>query len=350
MLQLRGSFIRRRLLAVVATTGLLAGTSLVSGVVASSAAAAPKFPVTAFSIDSSNKKVHSSTHQKLRLFVFASRQSDGPQFAARTADSLSVGLSHRREAHEWTFVVSRKAIRLNASKATGRITTHRQLGRYGKIKLTLAPAGKAHKSCAASTGFTSTRKITLTGKPRFNSRSGKHGWGIVGAHKLTMNATLVVTFGTPDPDCGHIVQGFCPSVGITISSFTGGTSLFASSRPGHTARVSVDRQVNLPSPSGARRGDFLTGKVEPLDAETDASGNVTVLLRAASKHLTGTATVTSPGPPTNDTCKKVTSNSYFGATWTNGAKKLTFHSQIGPNVWVNDNDETSLEVTSPTQT
>jgi hypothetical protein len=335
------------MLVAVAAGGLVAGTSLVAGAVTSSAAAAAKFPVTSFAIDSSSVKMQSSTHAKLRLFVFASRESGGPAFSVKRADSLSVGLSHGQEAHEWNFAVSKSAIHLNASKATGRIRTKRQLGRYGKLTLMLAPAGKAHRTCSASTGFTSTRKITLTGKPRFNSRSGRHGWGTVGVHKLRMKATLKVDFGTPDPDCGHILRVFCPSVGISLNTFAGTTGVSASGRPGHASRAEADREVTLSSPSGATRNDFMSGKVKPLSAVADAGGNITIRLRAASKSLSGTATVTTQSPPSNDTCKKVSSDSYFDANWTNGAKKLTFHGQIEPGISVRDNDSVSVEVTTP---
>jgi hypothetical protein len=335
------------MLVAVAAGGLVAGTSLVSGVVTSSAAAAPKFPVTSFTIDSSSAKVLSSTQAKLRLFVFASRQTGGPAFAVKRADSMSIGLSAGREAHEWTFATSRSAIHVNGSKATGRIRTRQQLGRYGKLKLVLAPAGKAHRTCSASTGFTSTRAITLTGKPKFNSRSGKHGWGTVGGHKMTMKATLTVNFGMPDPDCGHILQTFCPSVGISLNAFAGRTSLNVTGAPGHAAQISADRLVDLPSPTGARRGDFMSGKVKPVSAATDTSGNITIRLRPKSKNLSGAATVTAQAPPSTDSCRKVSSDSYFNATWTNGATKLAFHSQIERPISVKNDDGVSVEVTTP---
>jgi hypothetical protein len=356
MLQLRGSTIRRRTLAVVATAGLLAGTSLVAGVGTSSAAptAAQKFRLSAFTIDSSSPKVISSTGKRLRFFVFIASSSNSiatiePR-SARRGDRLSVGLSVPKESHDWDFTVKRSSIHLNASKGTGRIKTKHQLKRYGKFKLTLAPAGKAHRSCASSTGFTTTRKITLSGTPKFNSSSGKHGWGIVGANKMTIKATLVATFGTPDLDChGGPVRSFCPRVGITVDDFSQSATLDASSRPGRAARLFGFRQVSLNSPRGAGRNDFLSGKLKPLSASTDAGGNVSIRLTGASKNLRGTATVASEGPPSNDICKQVSSNSYFGSSWTNGAKRLTFHGQIESRFSVPNNQEAQFEVTSPLQ-
>jgi hypothetical protein len=335
------------MLVAIAAGGLVAGTSLVAAAVPAGAAAAQKFPVTSFTIDSSNVKVVSSTRAKLRFFIFVSRQSGGPALSVKRADSMSVGLSAGPEAHEWNFVLGRSATHLNASKATGRIRTKQQLGRFGKFKLTLAPAGKARRSCVASTGFTSTRKITLSGRPRFNSKSGRHGWGTVGAHKMTIKATLTADFGMPDPDCGHILRASCPSVGISIGAFNDTTDLSASSRAGHASRAEADRRVSLPSPSGASRNDFLSGKLKPLSAVADAGGNLTIRLRSASKTISGTATVTTQSPPSTDACRKVSSDSYFDAIWANGAKKLTLHGQIEPGISMRNNDGVSLQVTTP---
>jgi hypothetical protein len=335
------------MLVAIASGGLVAGTSLVSAAVPASAAAAPKFPVTSFTIDSSNVKVVSSTHHKLRFFVFVSRQSGGPATAVKRADSMSIGLSSGAEAHDWDFGTGRSATRLSASKGTGRIATKGQLGRFGKLKLTIAPAGKAHRTCAASTGFTSTRNITLTGKPTFNSKSGKHGWGKVGVHTTTLKGTLRVDFGMPDPDCGHILHVRCPSVGISLGAFVGSTDVEATSSPGHASRIFADRRVELASPSGAARSDFLSGKLKPLSAATDTSGNITVRLRPKSKTISGSATVTSQTPPSTDTCRKVSSDNYFDATWTNGAKKLAVHGQIERAITIKNNDGVDVEVTTP---
>jgi hypothetical protein len=351
MLQLSGSTIRRRLLAVAATAGLVAGTSLVAGVGAASSAApsaAQTFAVTSFTIDSSNPKLTSSTHKRLRFFVFIESNS-GTVVAdtVRRGDRLSVGLSVPKESHDWDFTLKRSSVHLNASKGTGRILTKHQLKRFGKFRLTLAPAGKAHRSCASSTGFTKTRKITLTGTPKFNSNSGKHGWGIVGAHKMTINATLTANFGTPNLNCGGTIKTFCPKLGIRVDDFSQSATMDATGRPGHAGRLFGFRSVSLRSPRGAGRNDFLTGKLKPLSTSTDAGGTVSIRLAAASKNLRGTATVASEGPPSSDTCRQVQSDSYFGSSWTNGAKPLTFHGQIEPRFSVRNNSEAQAEVTTP---
>jgi hypothetical protein len=354
MLQLRGSTIRRRVLAVAATAGLVAGTSLVAGAGAGAASAAPtavhKFRVSAFNIDSGNPKVTSSTGERLRFFIFIASDSGGVADSARRGDRLSVGLSVPKESHEWNFTVKRSSIHLNAKKGTGRILTKHQLKRYGKLRLTLAPAGKAHRSCASSTGFTTTRKITLTGTPKFNSKSGKHGWGVVGAHTMTMDATLTASFGTPDLNChGGPVQSFCPRVGITMDDFSQSATMDASGRLGRAGRMFGFREVSLKSPRGAGRSDFLTGKLKPLSTSTDGADNVVLRLKGASKNLRGAATVTSEGPPSNDICKKTSSNSYFGSSWKNAAKKLTFHGQIESRFSMPNNTEAQFEVTAPLQ-
>jgi hypothetical protein len=356
MLHIRGSIIRRRTLAVVATAGLVAGSSLVAGVGASSASpsAAQKFRLTAFSIDSGNPKLTSSTDKRLRFFLFISSTSGSiatvePR-SARRGDTLNVGLSVPKESHDWGFGLKRSAVHLNANKGTGKINTKHQLKRYGKLRLTISPAGKAHRSCATSTGFTTTRKITLTGRPTFNSRSGKHGWGIVGAEKMTIKATLIANFGTPNLDCnGGPIQSFCPKVGIVVNDFAQSTGFDASSRPNHVARMSGFRQVNLASPHGAGRSDFLTGKIKPLSSSTDAGGTVRVRLAGASKNLRGSATVASAGPASDDICKQVATNDYFGSSWTNGAKPLTFVGQIESRFSLPNNDGAEFEVTSPLQ-
>jgi hypothetical protein len=362
MLHRRGSNVRRRILAVVATAGLVAGTSLAAGAGASSAAptAAHAFKMTGFTIDTANPKLTSSTHKRLRFFIFIFNNSNTVNFtrtrnaaraaSAKTGDALSVGLSAGKESHDWGFGVKRSTVHFNAKKGTGRINTKHQLKRYGKIRLTIAPTGKAHRSCASSTGYTTTRKITLTGKPTFNSKSGKHGWGTVGAHTVTIKGTLTVNFGTPKLDCGGgVTPSPCPSVGINVDDFTQSTSMNTSGRPGHDARVFAFREVSLTSPRGGSRSDFLTGKVKPLTATPDSGGNVAIRLTGASKNIHGSATITSTEPASSDICKQVVTQDYFDATWKNGAKPLSFRGQIEPRFSLPNNTSASAEVTKKAQ-
>jgi hypothetical protein len=168
----------------------------------------------------------------------------------------------------------------------------------------------------------------------------------VGAHKMTMKATLTAEFGTPRPDCnGGPIQSSCPSVGITVNDFAGATSMNASGRPGRAGRLFGFRQVSLRSPRGADRSDFLTGALKPLSATSDSGGNVVIHIIGASKNLRGTATVTSTQPASTDLCKKVSSSSSFGSSWVNGAKPLTVRGEIESAFSVKNNSDASFEVT-----
>jgi hypothetical protein len=392
MPQLQGSIKRHRLMAAVAAAGLAAGTSLAAGAVTSATAAASasahaasahaasaptasapkaKFPVTSFEIDSHLTKVHSSTHKLLTFFVFISNGSSGlPDIASQTA-GITVGLSPQRgsgvvlaarprqdatlsaarskgtqESHEWGFGLKPSSLHINTKKGTGTVKTKKLLKSYGKFTLKLSPAGKAHKSCSASTGFTSTRKVRLVGSSRFNTKSGKHGWGVVGARKTTLKATLTVDYGTPE--CGQPTMNQCPSVGIFVDTFSNHTDVGASSAPGQKSRVTAFRQVNLSSPKGAVRSDLLAGTAKPLKAKHDADGNLTFLISPRSSNASGSATVTAPPPPGTTTCKKTTTDFYFGATWTNGAKKFAMRGQIEKRITIKNNPNADAEVTTST--
>jgi hypothetical protein len=378
MPQLEGSIKRRRLLAAVAAAGLAAGTSLAAGAVTSAAAAAPaspqatKFRVTSFEIDSHQKRVRSSTHKRLTFFVFINNQTSTPLADAATpAASLTVGLSRQsgsgvvlaarpktnatgtvarstgtQESHEWTFGVKRSSLRINAKKGTGTVKSKKQLKGYGKFRLKMAPAGKAHRSCPASTGFISTRKVTLVGTPRFNSKSGKHGWGVVGRHRTKLKATLIVDFGTPGSSCGRPIVAHCSSVGISVDSFPGLTEVSASGAPGKPARITAFRQVHLSSPSGAVRFDFLGGRAKPLKATRDAEGNLKFRISPRSNNASGSATVTAAPPPGTSTCKRTSTDVYFGATWANGAKKFTMRGQIEKRIRIKNNRSADAQVTT----
>jgi hypothetical protein len=377
MPQLRGSIKRRRLMAVVAAAGLAAGTSLAAGAVTSVTAATSvsvhttKFPVTFLQIDSRQRKVRSSTHKKLTFFVFISKGSSGlPDIAGQTA-GLTVGLSTEsgsgvilaarprgnaassaargtgtQESHEWTFGLKKSSLRINTKKGTGTVKSKKQLKGYGKFRLKLSPAGKAHRSCSAATGFTSTRKVTLVGTSRFNTKSGKHGWGVVGAHRTRLKAKLIVDYGTPATNCGRPISVQCPSVGIFVDTFSNHTDFGASSAPGKKSRITAFRQVDLRSPSGATRSDFLGGKAKSLKLKHDADGKVSFLISPRSRNASGSATVTATPPPGTSTCKQTSTDVYFGGTWTNGAKKFSMHGQIEKRITIKNNPNADAQVTT----
>jgi hypothetical protein len=378
MPQLRGSIKRRRVMAAVAAAGLAAGTSLAAGAVTSVTAAASvsvhatKFPVTSFQIDSRLTRVRSSTHKRLTFFVFISNQnSSGLPDSARQTAVLTVGLSTAtgsgvvlaaqprqnavrsaargagtQESHEWAFGVRKSSLRINTKKGTGTVKTKKQLKGYGKFRLKLAPAGKAHRSCPASTGFTTTRRVTLVGTPRFNTRSGKHGWGVVGKRKTKLKATLIVDYGTPNPNCGRPIVSHCPSVGIFVDSFSNSTDIGASNAPGKRARITAFRQVNLSSPKGAARSDFLGGKAKSLKANKDGDGNLKFLIKPRSSNASGSATITASSPPGTSTCKRTSTDVYFGATWANGPKKFTMRGQIEKRITIKNNPHADAQITT----
>jgi hypothetical protein len=377
MPQLRGSITRRRVMAAVAAAGLAAGTSLAAGAVTSATAAAAvsvhttKFPVTLLQIDSRQSKVHSSHHKKLTFFLFISKGSSGlPAIAGQTA-GLTVGLSTEsgsgvvlaarprgnasrsaahstgtQESHEWTFGLKKSSLHINTKKGTGTVRSKKQLKGYGKFRLKLSPAGKAHRSCAVATGFTSTRKVTLVGTSRFNTKSGKHGWGVVGGHKARLKAKMIVDYGTPAPNCGGSLSIHCPSVGIFVDTFSNHTDFGASSAPGKKSRITAFREVELRSPKGAARSDFLGGTAKPLKLKHDADGKVSFLISPRSRNASGSATVTATPPPGTSTCKQTSTDVYFGGTWANGAKKFSMRGQIEKRITIKNNPNADAQVTT----
>jgi hypothetical protein len=380
MPQLRGSIKRRRLMAGVAAAGLAAGTSLAAGAVTSVTAAASvsahatTFPVTSFEIDSHQTKVHSSTHKKLTFFVFISNQNNNglPDTARQTA-SITVGLSRQsggnvviaarplgnavrsaahstgtEESHEWGFGVRESSLRINTKTGTGTVKSKKQLKGYGKFRLRVSSAGKPHSSCAGSSGFTTTRKVTLVGTARFNTKSGKHGWGVVGSRKTKLKATLTVDYGIPDTDCGPPITVHCQSVGIFVDSFSNGTDVDASSAPGKRTRITAFRQVTLSSPAGAVRSDFLGGTAKPLKLKHDADGNVSFRISPRSANASGSATVTATPPPGTTTCKGSSTDVYFGGSWVNGAKKFAIRGQIEKRIRIRNNPNADAQVTTRT--
>jgi hypothetical protein len=386
MLRIRGSITRRRLLAATAAAGLAAGTSLAAGAVTSATAATPasaavasapaaQFRVTSVEIDTLQKRLRSSTHKKLTFFVFISNQNNNglPETAGQAA-SLTVGLSPQRagnvviaarrrgsavrsaahrtgteESHEWGFGVRESSLRINTKKGTGTVKSHKQLKGYGKFTLKLSPAGRSHKSCAGSSGFTTTRKVTLVGHARFNTRSGKHGWGVVGSHKTKLKATMIVDYGTPDTNCGPPITAHCPSVGIFVDSISNGTDFGASSAPGKQARITTFRQVKLASPAGAVRSDFLGGTAKPLKLKHDADGTVSFRISPRSSNASGSATVTATPPPGTTTCKGTSTDVFFGGNWVNGAKKFTMRGQIEKRIRIRNNPNSDAQVTTRTR-
>jgi hypothetical protein len=379
MPQLRGSITRRRLMAAAAAAGLAAGTSLAAGAAMSASAAAPahpasaaaaKFPVTSIEIDTRQTKVHTSTHKKLTFFVFISSRSSLQDSASQTT-GMTVGFSPQggrgvilaarprgiatrsgghsagtRESHEWTFALRTSSLHINTKKGTGTVKSKRQLKRFGKFTLKLAPAGKAHRSCSASTGFTSTRKVTLVGTSRFNTKSGRHGWGVVGrAHRMKLKATLMVDYGIPD--CGHPLSLPCSPVGILLDTSANGSDLGVSGAPGKRARISATRQVELSSPAGAVRSDLLAGTAKALKAKHDAHGNLTFGVRPRSSNAAGSATVTTSMPPGISPCRKTATDVYFGS-WVNGAKKFSIRGQIEKRITIKNNPNADAQVTKRT--
>jgi hypothetical protein len=372
-------------MAAVAAAGLAAGSSLAAGAVTSTTAAASasghlasaakaRFPVTSVEIDAHQKKVRSSTDKKLTFFLFVSeRSSTLPTVSTSLTADLTVGLSPQsgsgvvlagrprqdtgaapstgpQESHEWGFALRTSSLHINTKKGTGTVKSKKQLKGYGKFTLKLSPTGKAHKSCPASTGFRSTRKITLVGSSKFNTKSGKHGWGVVGAHKMKLKATLIVDHGSPDFDCGRPPVVTCSaSLGVFVDSFVSRTDISASSAPGKSARLTAFREVDLSSPKGAVRSDFLGGTAKPLKAKQDTDGNLRVAISPTSSNATGSATVTATPPPSStSTCKKTSTDDYFGATWTNGAKKLSLRGQIEKRITIKNNTDADATVVSET--
>lgn len=374
----------RRLFAAVAAAGLAVGTPVAAGAVtastataAAAAAQAPaaKFPVTAFAIDSRQIKVRSSKHKKLSFFLFLDRRTNsGPPDSVSVVNNLTVALSPQRgrgvvlasrpgqsvepsssastpiqESHEWTFAVKKSSLHINTKKGTGTVKSKKLLKGFGRFTLKVSPDGKAHKSCPGSTGYTSSRTVTLVGSARFNTRSGKHGWGVVGAHRMTLKATLSVDHGTPDFDCGRTPQEQCPSVGIFVDSFLSNGDISASNTPGEPARLTAFRVVDLASPKGADRADFLGGEAKTLKLKHDPDGDVSFLISARSSNASGSATVSATPPPSTSTCKHRSSDDYFPATWTNGAHRLALRGQIEKPMTVKNNDGASAQVVTKTQ-
>jgi hypothetical protein len=327
-MSLRSSLFGRRTVVSVAAAAVAMGSSVLAVSGASSAVAAPHgtaFTVTSYSL-SASAHVKTTSKKKLSYNIGFNHSS--------TDTGMNAGLfSSTSEEHFWDFTLTAKSLKINAATGTGTIDTKTLLKKFGRMRLKLTSAGKAKKqtTCTYTGGFVTDRPIKLTGTPKFNTNTGKHGWGLVGTRKITMRGDLSTTYGNPSVDCPTSPIR-CPSAEISVSHSdeTGGVGADAFSIRKHTASVDGFRSVELKSPKNARRFDEILGTGPALKA-TKSGKNVAVKITGASHNVTGSATVVSSGAPNTSVCKKTTTEKQYSAIWKNGPKKLTFHEQIEGN-------------------
>jgi hypothetical protein len=330
---------RSALVSVAAAAMVLAPLPLAVGTSAQAAPAAHKPRVAQYRISTHVRTVKSSTHKSLSYSLDFSGHPGSA--VGSDPDILNVVLaSGTTESHDWLIPFTHKVIHINAAKGTGTIDTTDQMKGFGRVDVTVSPAGKARTICPDAGGSETVRQVVLAGRPRFDSRSGK--WGVVGAHKRRLKATLRTDFG--DGGCGSVTTP-CPSVGTLLQASGSTGSVAAETIRGTRAILSGGRNVQLKAVDGDRTDTISATGV--LAMKKHGHG-ISVALKAVHKRVKGTATLVAKHAPQTQACDQVSTASYQATHgWKNGSEPLTFHGQIGGRFTLNKHVFADVEVTTP---
>lgn len=149
---------------------LLIAAALSVGTASTSATAGPP-KVTGFSIYASQTNVRTTTGKKLRLDVFASRES---------TSGITVTLGNASETHNWFFPVGKEQVTLNQAGKGRVVPTAAKVAPFAKMALTVKPAGALKTQRCQGQVVSKARKVKVAGTFWFDTRSGKR-WGKVGS-------------------------------------------------------------------------------------------------------------------------------------------------------------------------
>ena len=275
--------------------------------------------------------VTSSTGRRLLLTVHAFWEGQHD-----TRIEVSLQTRHRTEEHTWSFDASGHAPVGVTSDGSGVVhLSHQQLGGFGRINLSVQPAGHLQQLCDGR-AVGQQRRVAIDGAFVFNTRSsGRHRWGSVGRADHRVRFPRGGTF-TNARGCSSAFP--CPAQQTShwgMDRLVAGapTSIRGTSMAGKT-KASGHRLVLFAGAGtlDSRRDFVRTAVVKPPTLHVHPGGNATLTVFAHG----GAATIDSTRhETTSETCgsgvKQTQRRMWSGGDFTNGKHPIRIPMQIfGP--------------------
>lgn len=286
---------RTRLLAGLATAGLVIGFSFTAPAHADDPIQPPSERALAKAAASSSTSIASSAilkgkkGKKIRVGINATTSK-------KKKGLLIVSLGHKGEEHTWTFKIPKKALKVNKKGKGKLVVKKKQLKPFGQVKLTIKPTKKWKTKKCKGVVIRKQRPLKVSGLFTFNSKSA---WGKVGGKKVNFKgAKLTKHTGKDDSACSDDTgggdgdgDGLCDGAMTMWSAFNDkGDGMFSQWAPGSgSATVMAVRSVNLAKPKGATRSDFRGAQV-PIPQVTHSGDDVTLVVKTKAP-LTGSTTL-----------------------------------------------------------
>ncbi|MBV9872011.1 MAG: hypothetical protein JO214_15455 [Frankiaceae bacterium] len=330
---------RTRLVAIVSMGGLAAG-AMIAGTSPAAATThvkpVAKQKLSTYYLYVNSQKLTSSTHKKFKLSFtgYGSPHTTGGG-AATASGNVTVALPNGDESHLWGFRLTPSQFTADPKAGTGTFKTGKSFGKYGKAKLKITPKGKLKQRKPCSSLTYTTRTVVLNGLVAFNTRSGKHGWGVLKRRHFRATGVLDGDYGTFTSGCESNFPPARCSTGLFASVFGNGPAQhdaninLSASRENGASTVYVSRSHALSDHSNLT--DTIQTKVKNL-AIKNRKGNKTVTLAGANNRVHGSATWTATGPPTvttPDYCTNKVKNTQYNAVFKNGKTPIKFIPDIG---------------------
>lgn len=299
---------------------------------------AAKQALTGYSLSVSSSVV-SSTHKKLILRIDSEAEQALPGLstnghtpnASKITKSVSVELSTRtrNEGHVWTADIKGSQLKVNPKTGGGKLASKSSLGKYGQLTLKVSSAGKLTKQHPCSSLTYTDRPVTVSGSVRFNTRSGKQGWGVAGSKHFTAHGYVSGDYGQYKNGCSAPFKEHCArAVQASVYTYAGqkddaAIDLSAGTQ-GKQSSAYLYRTVSLSNKIS--RSDSATVPIQSLAITPAGSGTHTLTVAGAGKGISGTGILTATEDPTTSKpsyCKNNVTQTSYDATYTNGAKPLT---------------------------
>jgi hypothetical protein len=341
---------RTRLIVAASLAALVAGAS--STAISTAAAKAPARPAAKQALSSYNlfaigHKAKSSHHQTLRIAVNGSANTSQEGFASSAAHletataSVTINLPDGSETHNWSFRLKPSLFPADPKAGTATLKSKHTFGKFGQVALKIKPKGKLKQQKPCKTLTYTDRRVSIDGLVRFDTRSGKHGWGKIKIKHFHTTGTLSASYGTySGQSCGtDFPPSHCPT-GLTASVFASGDAQkganisISAKRSGKASTVYVSR--NQLFKNSYSRYDTLQTNIKKL-AMRKKNGKQTVTLAGVNNKVVGSATWTATDPPTVSTpdyCTNKVKSTNYNAVFKNGKKPIKFISHIGPPITV----------------
>jgi len=211
---------------------------------------------------------------------------------------MTRGNAASSQFHYWSFPLSAKAVKLTAKGAT--IKTGSELGRYGKVNMTIATQS-TRKGDIPCYGVVTSRRGTLAGTLNLKL----DGAYFAAVSKRTLAASISGALPAPKPNCGPATGGpggQQPTGTVTLSAFpqdfsAGGVSLSAQRAADgavtHSAYI-MESGATIAPASSIMHSISAKAPAAGLVATDDLSS---ATLAFASPFLAGNLTFTSSTPP-----------------------------------------------------